>query len=459
MTVPYGLSAYGFRSKTLTQIREDLNEALRSAFGASIDLGDKSIFGQIVGIVAEILFRLWQQLEAVYASQDPNKATGASLDAVSSITGTQRPPASYSAVVMTLFGTPGSSMLSGRTFSTDSTGQQFVTTESVVIAAVAAWFASTAYVLGDRVLSDTNRIYECIVGGISHAVTAVSGTGSDIVDGTVHWKIIGDGITDGGAVDATARATVTGPTVALAGDITTIVDGAVGLQSVVNLAAAAPGRPVATDEELRVLREEELAADGQTPAEAIKAAVLKINGVTTCTVFENIFDTTDADGMPPHSVEVLVRTTWSAGDPQDQLIYDVVRKNIAAGIVSAGNTTGSSTDADGVSHVIKFSRPVNKLIYATLDIEVDASTFPVDGSDEIKNEIVTWGNAQAAGKDAVSSAISARAFRVDGVLDVTNCTIGLTPAPISTLTIPVSKRELAVFDVARLVTNITTSIP
>jgi len=53
-----------------------------------------------------------------------------------------------------------------------------------------AWVGSTAYVQGDLVLNDTDKIYECVTSGTSAAAGGPTGTGSAISDGTVVWDYI-----------------------------------------------------------------------------------------------------------------------------------------------------------------------------------------------------------------------------------------------------------------------------
>lgn len=53
-----------------------------------------------------------------------------------------------------------------------------------------AWAASTSYEVGDLVVSSGN-VYLCDTDGISHASVAVTGTGSNISDGTTQWDYVG----------------------------------------------------------------------------------------------------------------------------------------------------------------------------------------------------------------------------------------------------------------------------
>lgn len=56
------------------------------------------------------------------------------------------------------------------------------------------WQPTTAYAVGDRVLNDTGpRTYTCITAGTSAGSGGPTGTGSDIIDGTVHWSYVAPG--------------------------------------------------------------------------------------------------------------------------------------------------------------------------------------------------------------------------------------------------------------------------
>jgi hypothetical protein len=77
----------------------------------------------------------------------------------------------------------------------------------------------------------------------------------------------------------------------------------------------------------------------------------------------------------------------------------------------------------------------------------------------VEAAIVAYGDAQATGKNAVSSSLVAQCFTVPGVLEVTSLFIGLAPAPVSTATIPISLRELAVYDTSRITVSTSDGVP
>lgn len=453
----YGLTTEGLITPTTVIIREGLNALLRNTFGASIDTGDRSILGQMTGILAERLASLWEQLEAVNSSQDPDKATGAALEALCALTGTFRPAASFSTVVLTLTGTPTTVVPSGNKSETDSTGKVFVHADSGTITAVSAWAAAT-YALGARVHRGGN-VYQCIEPGTS--VTGPTGTAADSTDGgTAHWTFLGAGT---GAVDVNAVAELTGPTTAFARDIIVKNTSVAGWDGVINLNDANVGRNQATDGELRLLREQELATGGSSTQAALIAELLEVEGVidNSVYVFVNNTDSTNADGMPPHSVEALVNIP--VGADYDQRVFDALLSGVAAGIQThssgAGAASGYATDSQGTQHLMKFTRPAEVPIYINITVTVDPELFPADGADLIKQAIVVFGDAQRVGKDAVASAISAQAFRVDGVLDVSSCLIDDAPAPATSATVPITLRQLATYDTSRINVTVNNGTP
>lgn len=452
--ITYGLTDSGLVIKTLAVIRLELQNALQAAFGASIDLGDKSIFGQIVGILAEREALIWELLEVVVSSQDPDAATGASLDSLCALTGTLRPSATFSTVMLTLTGTPSTVVPSGSQVTTTSTAQNFATDLDATIVSVPN-YAAGAYVPGNRVTSAGN-VYQCTVGGTSTAVLVPTTTDADIADTPVHWTYLGSGT---GAVDQSATAVNVGAVTAVSRDVTTIASSVLGWTSVINVLDATVGSPVATDAALRVLRVQELAGDGNGTVDALLAHLLQLAGVIAVTVFENITDVTDADGMPPHSVEALVRTTWSPSTSADQILVDTIFASVVAGPATYGSSSGTSTDTQDVAHTVYFSRPIEIPIYVAISITVDPDEYPTDGDAQVANAIVAWANGFSTGKDAVSSGVSAQAFQVDGVLDVTVCNIGLAPSPSTSTTIPISLRQIATFDTSRIAVTSTDGTP
>lgn len=448
MAAIYGITVDGFIPKPIDEIKAELEADLQGVFGAGIDLSPQSNFGQLVGVMADALADAWNMGQDVYAAFTPDSSTGVSEDNVCAITGTLRLQATPSTATVTATGTPGTVLNASRVVSVLNTGVRFTTDISATITAAAAWAATHAYLLGDRV-ANGSRIYQCLGPGVSAGSGGPSGTGHAIGDGGVTWRYVGDGT---GVIDVTATAEVTGPNPAPADTLATIETPVSGWSTVTNLLDGIAGTNQETDSALRIRREQDLRANGFAAIDAIRALLLEVAGVTAATVFVNFSDVTDSDGLPPHSIEALVQ------GGVDAAIRAEIWKAIGGGIRPYGTTTGTIIDSAGVTHEVDFTRPTLKNVWVTLTVAYDASLYPTDGDNEVKAQVVLFGGQQKAGKDVVASAQAAQAFKVPGVLDAT-ALISFSVTPTLSITLPIAPRELAVFDTSRIVVNSSPAVP
>lgn len=451
-----GLTPEGFIPKTLEELRADLVARMQAKLGDDIDATNAPLIGVVIGVVAGELAECWEAAEEIYAAWDPDAATGASLRALAALSGTLPDGPLSSSAELTLTGTAGTVVASGSRAALDA-GDLFETLADATLVALAARANSTAYALGVRRTHGGNA-YQVSAAGTSAGSGGPSATNPlDLVgelDGTVRWRFLGEGVA---AVDVEAAAVETGPLTAAAGTITVIDTAVGGWDGVINFADADVGRNDETDEDLRTRRELELAAAGSSPVPAIRAAILKLDGVIAATVFYNPTDTTDADGVPPHAVEVLVRAPETA--EMDQAIWNALHANIAAGIYTHGDEVGTVADSEGVDQTYRFSRPDEIPIYVVMTVTKNPLEYPSDGDVQIEDAILAFGDAQATGKNAVAAAIGAQAFQVAGVLDTPTVFIGTAPAPGTSATVAISTRQIAVFDSANITVTSSDGTP
>jgi uncharacterized phage protein gp47/JayE len=444
----FGITATGFVVRTQEDLDEQIKASLRSALGASLPLHSKSVMGQWATIIAVLFAELWEVAEDAAASQDPDSATGAALDGLAALTGTIRKSATNSTVTLTLSGTNTTSVPAGNRARTASTKKEFVTQDDVILTNLVAWAGTTVYVVGNR-RSNAGRSYVVITAGTSAGAGGPTTTAADITDNTVHWRYIGEGTA---VADVAALSADTGPVTGVSGDITELASAVGGWSSVINLLDADLGQNIETDGELRERRALELSQAGNGTPDAIRASLLEVEGVTAVTVFYNDTDIVDVFGVPPHSVEILVR----GGADQD--IWDAVFANVAAGIGTHGTEDGTATDSQGTAHDVSFSRPSELLIWITADVRYNPAAFPVDGAAQIKEAIVAYGDAQETGVDAVASRIASLAFTVVGVTDVTNVKADIVDPPVS-VRVVAGTRFLCVYDTSRIALNLIVDTP
>lgn len=401
----FGLTPTGFVPKSTDQVRTDSETRIRNRFGKSLPLGDKTLLGQLIGVVSDAAGSLWSAGEQIYAAFDPDKALDEALDAVSKITGTFRPQAVASFVDEIITGDPGTVVAAGWNVATASTGIIFASVADITLVAVSAWLPTTNYAEGDQV-SNGGNVYQCIAPGTSAGSGGPAGTAEDITDGTVHWAFCGPGTASASVV---CQAIDAGPQVAVAFDLTDIRTPLGGVTGATNLNDAIIGVAVGTNEQLRILREEELGSSGNSPVDAIRAKLLNVVGVTAATVFYNPTDTTDGNGLPPHSVLALVQ----GGADQD--IYNALWASVAAGINTDGTSVGTVTDSQGNPQTLRFERPTLVPIYERITVTYDATKYGGDAA--VQLDVATFGEGLPSGKDVVPSSFVAAAFGVAGVLD------------------------------------------
>lgn len=443
-----GITPNGFLIETLDEIRTSLIARLQARWGTQVKFTDTNAAGHMVGIMAERYASLQQLLEAIYRSFSRETATGDGLDAVNMMTGTDRRGETFSLVELWLTGVNATFVPLGRQAETDD-GVVFETNLDATLATATNWAASTGYIVG-AVRTNAGNVYLCTSSGVSAGSGGPNTTAASITDNTVVWRYVGLGTA---YARVAATATEVGPLQALSGTIDEIRTPVSGWQGVRNLLDADLGTFEESDESYRLRAQYELASAGSHTVDAIRADLLQLDGVTSVRILNNVTDET-VDTMPPHTVEAIVLGGATA-DIAD-LIFE---RGVGLGYTSFGNVTTIVKDAMGNDVTVRFSRPEEVNIYVEIDLIYDANTYPDDGDEAVKVAVVTWGDAQDTGKNAVAMAIAAQTFTIAGVLDVPAVRIGLTASPAGSATIPISLRQLAKYDTSRIVVNATPGTP
>lgn len=321
----WGLTPDGFVAKTLEEVEAGFVQQQRDNIDPGIDTSQFGLIGQLNGIMASEIASLWELAEAVNDSQDPNKAGGASQDALYSLTGTPREDAQPSLVMCSVTLQPG-----------------------------------TAIAVGEAIAS--------VVGNPSsrfaNAQPMVNATGS------------------AATVSVLFEATEPGPTVANANTLTNRETLITGWDSVTNPEDAQLGSNIESDAEYRQRREDELFAQGGGTVDGIRGDLLLLETVIAVNVIENT-DIIPAGGLPPKSFMAIVRSDPGADD--EQAIADCIWGNKPAGIQAFGATLVEVVDSEGEPHTIGFSRPAETAVYVALRLTTDASYI---GHDALKTILI-----------------------------------------------------------------------
>jgi hypothetical protein len=396
----YGITTTGFVAKTQDEIVADivLRQKASPLIGPNQDYSANAALGQLNYAIGASIAEIWELAERVYAALDPNAATGNALIQLCSLTGTAAQAATATRIACTVNLDAGIILPSG----------------------------SQASVAGRPDLQ-------------FQTITSVTNSSA---------------FADDFPVDFYCTAPGTGPVAVNAGTLTVIDTAVSGWNSVTNAADGVTGLAADTNITLRQRREDQLALRGGSTVRAIRADLLdfannpELVGIESVLVLENDTDVVDVHGLPPHSFEVVLddgATPSVDNDAIAQVIFD----GKPGGITSYGSSNGSATDEYGIAHTVYFSRVTRMPVYLSLTLTT-SSSFPVDGTTQIKNALVTAGAEIDVGEDVIALYFRAQCFSVSGVTDVPTFYLGFSPSPSGTSNLTIGYRQRATFDTSRI---------
>lgn len=393
----YGLTADGFVAKTLQDIEAGMVAQQRANIDPGIDTSQYGLIGQLNGIVASDIAELWELAEALNDAMDPDKASGASQDALYALTGPPRDDAEPSHVLCTVVLAAGTAI---------------------------APRAAVASVAGKPTARFTNL------------AAMVNATGAPAT-----------------LIDLPFEALDTGPVQANAGTLTQRDTLIAGWTSVTNPLDAELGSGVESDAAYRQRREDELAAQGGGTVDGIRADLLGLDTVTACTVIENVGEAIDAEGLPPKSFEAIVRSVLGATDAD--AIAQSIWGNKPAGIETWGSTSGTATDSEGYARVMRFSRPTELAVYVALRLTVVPAEYIGDAA--VKAAVVASGETPGSpgyldvGVDVYAGSFVTVAMQQRGVVNA-EARVSLVSSAYATgvPAVVTAQREIGALDTTRI---------
>lgn len=384
----YGVTPDGFVVKPYEVILADIEADQRANISATLNLSEATPWGKNNRLKARQIANAWLIAEQCYNGFDRDKANADQLVSLGKLTGTERRGASYSFVVCDCDLDAGTTLEAGIHFA--------------------------------QVETDPESL----------------------------WTPVEDFTAEGGdTYPVTFRAENTGPVTAIADSITVIHTSVPGWNAVNNPEDAQPGRDVDDPDTHKQRQYDQLAAAGSATARAVRSDVLEVDGVEDCIVFEN--DSDDwVDGMPPHSIEVLVFDGETPAADNDE-IAQAIWNTRAAGVRPHGSTEGTATDALGNERVMQFTRPTYKPVYIAVELQKN-DAYP--GDDEARAFLVAQSQPlHGIGTSGKRRQVDSLLFDLPGVLDILAFTWGFAPSPTGTANLNAAKREILSFDTSRVV--------
>lgn len=329
------VTAEGISAPDYQTVLDTITGYFQQIYGSDAYLDPDSKDGQMVALVALAIHDANNTAISVYRSFSPATALGDALTSNVKINGITRRAATNSTVDLLLTGTVGTAITNGS-------------------------------------VRDTNSVIWNL------PATVVIGT-----DGTVV---------------ATATCANSGAVAAVAGSVNGINTPTRGWASVTNPLAATVGVAAETDAELRIRQSQSVALASLTPFDAVDGAIANVEGVTRHKLFENDTETTDANGLPAHSISAIVE----GGDATE--IANTIRSTKGQGVSTYGTTAVIVTDKYGNPYTIRFSRPVDVPIYVSITIQALAG-YSSEVGDEIKAAVASYINSLAIGDSVLLSRV------------------------------------------------------
>lgn len=322
--MPNAIDSTGIQTQTTPEIIAEILDGtpdypgMRQIYGADINVAPNSPDGQMVNIVAQAKTDVLEFITQAYNSFDPDLAVGVALDQRCAINGVVRKAGTYTLTNVTVTADraltlDGLNDESANPFTVqDSAGNQFQLVDTEIIA------SAGVYVLAFRAAA-------------LGAVETVPNT------------------------------------------ITTVVSITLGIVGVNNPnPATSTGVNEESDNALRIRRQNSVALPSIGYFSGLVGALQNIDGVLQASVFENVTNSTDSDGIPAHSIWCIVL----GGESGDVANVIYLKRNAGCGMKGAASV--SVIQLDGSTFNVQFDRPTDEDLYISLDIAAISGTIDED---------------------------------------------------------------------------------
>ncbi|KVC71458.1 hypothetical protein WI73_11610 [Burkholderia ubonensis] len=321
------IDANGITAPSYAEILDYWQTTYRSIYGQDTYLEPDSKDGQLLAVISTAFNDSNSVAIAVYQSFSPSTAQGAALSSNVKINGIARKVASYSSADLVLVGQAGATITNGAA-------------------------------------KDANDVKWLLP-------TTVT-------------------IPPSGTITVTATCATIGAVAARAGTINQIATPAFGWQTVTNPADAAAGAPVEKDAVLRQRQTVSTALPSLTVLDGIIGEVASVPGVTRYVAYENDTDATDANGLPRHSISLVIE----GGDAT--AIANAIAVKKTPGSPTYGTTAVVVTDVYGRPITIKFFRPTAAPIAPTVTLKALAG-YTTQTGQQIQQKVSDYINGVQIG--------------------------------------------------------------
>ena len=384
----YGITKQGFNIKRLDTIISEIHADLKDGWGVDTAINDQSFLNAFIKSVSAQIAGMWEMGQDVYYSQYPSTAEGVSLDNAMQFGGVTRLANQRTIYPIACTGDDGTNILYGtliRSVTTPTKDFQALALQIIsrsnfrkLQLGVLADSDSSVYSVDidgttysySRVSGDTEAsIVSKLAMAITHAGITVTASGTELIlesqvaqssyNATLSDNIIVKKVTSNILFESVEYGNITVPR----GTITQIVKNVSGLDSIVNDITPTAGRLEESDVAARQSYIKRIAIRSNNIIDGIVADLHQnVDGVMSATGMENYTDTTDSEGRPPHSIEIIVD-----GGDESEIAQSIFKKR-CPGIRAYGTTNVDIADQYGNTIGIGFSRPSYRYIWLKITL-------------------------------------------------------------------------------------------
>lgn len=377
----------GITAPSYADILLSLQESFRTIYGSDAYIAPDSQDGQLLAIFASAINDQNNQIILVYQTFSPTYAQGVGLSSLVKLNGLQRLLPSFSSAVGTVTGTVGT-------------------------------------IIPNGIVQDTNGHRWALPASVT--------------------------IPPSGDITVTVTAVEAGAIAALSGTIDTIATPILGWQTFVSTADAAVGAPVESDAQLRLRQSQSTSLPAESVLGAVFSALANLAGVTRVAVYENPTGSTDANGLPAHSISCVIL----GGD--SMAIAETIGQKKTPGAATHGSTPEDYTDP--VTGIVD---TINYYVLALNHIKVAITGNAGAGysslvAEEIKQSVAAYVNGLGIGETAQYLRMFAPSYlngAVDGLTyEITALTTAKDGGSPGVIDIPITFNHAAFCDPAADVT-------
>lgn len=302
--MPNILDATGLTVSTQAELITFYSAAFRTIYGSDINLDPDAPDGQMMMIFIQSVQDLQDLLVAIYNQFDPDNAIGNVLDQRVAINGIQRQAGTHTITNVTIVVSQSLTLYG---------------TDQVV---------NTPYIVADN------------AGNQWELITSIA-------------------LPSAGTYVMPFQAVVPGAILSVPNTITVPVSVVLGVTSINNPTTYTTlGLNEESDFALKIRRQKSVSLSSQGYLQGLLAALENISGMISAFVYENVTGSTDADGIPSHSIWVIVSGTAAVA-----AIANAIYTKRNAGCGMKGTQTFSIAQADGSQFVVRWDNVAAEALF------------------------------------------------------------------------------------------------